>query len=255
MTGLFTDRAGQRLAAATAAVALEALILYALIFGLAVTVPRAAQSILAVVDLAPPPPAPPPPVPHRIASHRPEGAASPPNIRSHATEVVAPPPAIVLPVPPPVVAAPVAGESRDPTAGNAEIPGPGTGSGGIGNGTGSGGAGNGDGDGGGGFTPPRWLRGRLHNSDYPAEAGEAGVGGTVSVRFSIETDGRVGQCLVTRSSGNAALDRTTCRLIAERYRFRPSLDPNGRPVRSQMVEDHSWVPLNETPEGRGGPSR
>jgi len=82
--------------------------------------------------------------------------------------------------------------------------------------------------------------------------GEAGGGGTVGVRFTVEVDGRVGRCMVTHSSGNRILDDTTCRLITERYRFRPSLDPAGRPVRSQIVEDHSWVTMDDPyPEDYG----
>ena len=49
------------------------------------------------------------------------------------------------------------------------------------------------------------------------------------------------------------LDDTTCRLITERYHFRPSLDPAGRPVRSQIVEDHSWVTIDD-PDARDAPS-
>ena len=45
--------------------------------------------------------------------------------------------------------------------------------------------------------------------------------------------------------GNPELDAVTCRLIQQRYRFRPSLDPGGRPVRSQVVEDHSWVTIDD----------
>jgi protein TonB len=36
------------------------------------------------------------------------------------------------------------------------------------------------------------------------------------------------------------LDETTCRLIEERFRFEPSRDRSGRPVRSRIVENHEW---------------
>ena len=70
---------------------------------------------------------------------------------------------------------------------------------------------------------------------------EAGLGGTVGVRFQIEADGRVSDCAVEKSSGSKELDDTTCRLIVERFRFRPSLDPNGRPVPATMIQNHIWV--------------
>ncbi|HYI63914.1 MAG TPA: TonB family protein [Allosphingosinicella sp.] len=238
--------ANRRVIAALAAVALEGVLGLALILGFAVTMPARHAETLKLFSIAPPPPPVPPVTPPRITSSRPEGAASPPNLRARATEIVAPVPPIPLPLPPPVVAAPVAGPGNDPSAGSADVPGPGTGSGGWGTGTGSGRGGDGDGGGGGarggrGHTPPRWLRGRLTDSDFPAAAAETGAGGTVTVRFTVETDGRIGRCVITRSSGNDELDHTTCRLIVQRYRYRPSLDPYGRPVRSLVEEDHDWA--------------
>jgi periplasmic protein TonB len=172
---------------------------------------------------------------------RTQGAAAPPNLRAHATTIVAPPP-VLPPIPVPVVTAPRAGQGPDAFAGASAVAGPGTGAGGTGNGSGSGGDGEGDG---GGDTPPRQIKGRLKNSDYPAAAGEAGVSGTVSVRYVVETDGRVSACEITRSSGSRILDETTCRLIRERFRFRPSLDAQGRPVAAAIVENHSWYVRHE----------
>ncbi|WP_375427033.1 energy transducer TonB [uncultured Sphingomonas sp.] len=220
---------------------LVALLGWLLVIGLAVRMPTVGESPLAVFEVAPP--SPPPPVrivPERTRNRRPEGEAAPPNLRSRATPVVAPLPIILIPTPSPVIAAPVAGPGSDPSQGAAAVPGPGTGAGGVGNGTGSGG--NGDGDGGGweDETPPRRIRGRLRDSDYPEAAAEAGASGVVSVRYAVEVNGRVSGCRVTRSSGNAALDATTCRLITERYRYRPSLDADGQPVRVTIVVDHEW---------------
>jgi periplasmic protein TonB len=247
----------RRATAAFGAVVAEALLLYAMIFGFALTLPAVREERLTLFDVPlPPPPIPvPPPQPPSTSSRR-EGAASPPNLRSEATQVVAPKPVIPLPLPPPVVAAPVQRQGAAPTAGAADIPGPGFGSGGVGDGTGSGRGGYGDGAGNGlgngRFTPPRRISGRLSDRDFPSVVGEAGGGGTVSVRFTVEVDGQVGRCVIEQSSGNRILDDTTCRLIRQRYRFRPSLDPRGRPVRSQIVEDHDWVTIDDPPtyEGR-----
>jgi periplasmic protein TonB len=176
--------------------------------------------------------------PHTV---RKQGAASPPNLRAHPVEIVAPPP-VLRPIPVPVITAPKAGQGIETSAGASTIAGPGAGAGGVGNGSGSGGSGDGDG---GGDTPPRLIKGRLKNSDYPAAAGEAGASGTVSVRYVVESDGRVSDCEITRSSGNALLDSTTCRLIRERFRFRPSLDAQRRPVPSVIVENHGWYVHHE----------
>jgi len=209
---------------------------FTLAFGLRPFAPP--QPPIQLIGLLPEPPRPEQVVERHAVSHRKEGKASPPNLRATPTEIVAPPP--VVPPQQPPMAAPIAGVGAAPSAGAADVPGPGTGAGGIGNGTGSGGAGNGDGDG--GDMPPRWLRGRLKDSDYPPGAAAEGIGGMVSVRYTVWTDGRVTDCEITRSSGNRELDEATCRLIMQRYRFDPSRDSRGRPVPSLVAENHEWIP-------------
>jgi protein TonB len=239
----------ERARAALSAAALTAILGYALVAGLALGSGASPQEALTIFQVGPEPPPPPREklAPRPVHSSRREGAASPPNLRSEPTELVAPVPVVPLPVPPPVVTAPLAGAGKDSSAGSADVVGPGTGSGGEGNGRGSGGDGDGDGDGG-AETPPRWTRGQLKDSDYPEAAAEAGLGGTVGVRYLVWTDGRVRDCEITRSSGSRELDATTCRLIEERFRFRPSRDGRGRPVPAVIVENHSWMIHQEPAE-------
>ncbi|MEH3035687.1 MAG: energy transducer TonB [Sphingomonas adhaesiva] len=236
----------ERIGAALAAAAVTAAVGWALLTGLAGGAVRAkVDEGLALFRVVPPPPPRPPAkvVPKKTRTSRPSGRAAPPNIRSQATQVAAPRPVVVVPLPPPPVVValkPFAG--NDATQGAAPRAGPGTGAGGVGDGTGSGGWGDGDGDGGGmDETPPRWLRGRLDDGDYPGEVGEAGIHGTVTVKFMVWTDGRVRTCQIARSSGNPTLDETTCRLIQKRFRYRPSLDGEGRPVPAWLIENHEWV--------------
>ena len=239
--GFASFKSNDRLVGAIGAVLVQGALLYALLVGLAVHLSNGPDEKLSVFAVTPPPPPPPRErtVPHRIRSRHREGAASPPTLRAKRTEVVAPPPVVELPVPSPVVTAPVAGIGSADHAGASTVPGPGSGSGGVGNGTGSGDEGDGDGDGG-DYLAPVQRRGSLRISDLPRSVDEAGVGGTVGVRYRVETDGRVTHCSVTRSSGNADLDDTTCRLIERRFRFVPSTDPRGRPVPSYIVQNHSW---------------
>ena len=179
---------------------------------------------------------------------REEGGSSPPNLRSQATLIVAPRPIVPLPVRTPVVVAPVPGTGHAPSQGAAPVPGPGTGSGGFGDGSGSGVGGGGPGGGGyGEWEPPRLIRGRLRDSDFPAGLGEAGVQGTVGVIFTVRADGKVSDCQIRRSSGSSILDETTCRLIERRFVYEPSRDPDGRPVQSRVVENHSWI-VEDDPE-------
>ena len=230
-----------RIVAATAAGAIQALLIYALVTGLTFRPLASIEEGIALFSVTPPEAPPPRIVPERQKTRRPEGAAAPKSLRSTATEVVAPPPLVQLPVPPPLVAAPVANTGANATQGASDLPGPGTGAGGIGNGFGSGGSGDGDGGGLADETPPRWKKGRIRDSDYPREAAEQGATGTVSVRYRIELDGRVTGCVITRSSGSAILDETTCRLIEQRFRYEPSRDARGRPVISYIVRDNDWV--------------
>lgn len=258
----------ERARAAAPVVAIHALLAFALLRGLGFTPGAAAEERLKLIDLPElvdrPETPPPPPQPSsgdteskRAGAPREEGAASPPNIESRATQIVAPE---VPPLrPSPVAAAPVANSGSASTQGSAPVRGPGTGSGGVGNGTGSGAGGDGPGGGseggygdGRGLSPPRWLRGRLRDSDYPPGLGEAGVWGRVHIRYVVETDGRVTNCLITRSSGSDVLDRTTCSLIEQRFRYDPARDRYGRPIRSNLIESYEWLveDLPDAPEDR-----
>ena len=117
--------------------------------------------------------------------------------------------------------------------------GPGTGAGGLGVGLGSGGQGSGNG--GGGVRAQRVSGAISGERDYPRAARRAGIEGTVSVRFIVDTDGRATGCGVTRSSGHAALDETTCRLIEQRFRYRPARDGQGRLVPESVSRTFDWL--------------
>jgi periplasmic protein TonB len=48
----------------------------------------------------------------------------------------------------------------------------------------------------------------------------------------------------------AELDQIACQLIEQRFRFRPALDEDGRPVASTLVENHTWNIEREADRGR-----
>lgn len=230
----------ERWKGAVGALLVQGVLLWVLVAGLAVSNSPALREKIALFAMAKdqPPPPPPPPQPKKSSSK--EGAASPANIRSTATELVAPKP--VIPPPPQVMAAaPVANTGVQSTQGAAPVPGPGTGAGGAGNGFGSGGEG--DGDGAGSDIPPRQIGGRIKSGDLPdtlADLAESGREFVVGVIFAVETDGQVTECRITRSSGNTALDRLTCDLMERKFRFRPSLDEDRQPVRSHVTQNQFW---------------
>lgn len=177
----------------------------------------------------------------------PEGAASPANLRNTPTEIIAFKPPI--PVPSPLPAAPAPGQGTAEAAGATNIRGPGTGAGGQGNGLGSGTQGTGTGGGGGGEmgVRARYVSGRINDSDYPRSALDARKQGTVHLRFTVAPTGRVSACTVTRSSGSRALDETTCRLIMQRFRYRPARDGAGRPIADTVRGEHEWALGPEPP--------
>lgn len=227
------DRGG----AIAAVVAIHAALLFALLNAsghIDLTDPERAVRIFDVTEEPPPPPE--PVELKQQQQERPreaEGAASPENIRSQATPVVAPEPRIALPLPVPVTTTETPAEDVEPTQGAADVPGPGTGAGGTGTGTGSGGAGSGPGGGGGGgyVTPPRLLTPPLTGRDFPRELLRMWPPRTqVFTRIRVSATGAVTECIVDRGTGIAAVDSEVCRLVRQRFRYRPALNERGQAV-------------------------
>lgn len=233
-TGQITGR--QRLLASGATLLAAVAVGVGLVSGLDLNVVRAASEAISAIAI----PAPKPPqevvVPAETRSEKASGKASAANTYAKAAAVAAPKPKLPPPKPPPVNAAPQPGMGSDASAGATPTPGPGSGAGGRGDGTGAGGSGSGTGGGG----KAAWRSGTIRDSDYPREASRAKVGGEVEVRFTIEATGRVTGCRVARSSGDASLDATTCRLIEERFRFKPATNAAGEAIRSSYGWRQSW---------------
>lgn len=242
MTAIALSTPRERIGGAAAALAVTCGLGLVLALGLAVRERLASdEPIVALFDILPEPK--PKPKTQRMPQRntRPSGEAAPPNLRSRATEVAAPKPVVPIVIPPLIVTAEKPADAAEATSGAAEVAGPGTGAGGQGDGFGGGGDGDGDGAGDPDATPPRQIRGDIRDSDYPEDLADAGVGGRVTVLFLVQTDGRVPECDVVGSSGVPRLDALTCRLIRERFRFRPSRDGRGRPVPALVRETHEWV--------------
>ena len=88
--------------------------------------------------------------------------------------------------------------------------------------------------------PMAALPGLIRPDDYPAAAIRAGEEGTVGYRLEIAPNGRVTACTIARSSGSAALDSTTCRILRARARFTPARDAQGRPVAGRFDGRFTW---------------
>lgn len=85
--------------------------------------------------------------------------------------------------------------------------------------------------------------------DYPKEAMKRAEEGTVRVHLTVSREGRVSDCRIVASSGSAALDSATCRIIRERARFTPARDGRGRPVTDVYSQSVRW----QLPDGGGIP--
>ena len=90
--------------------------------------------------------------------------------------------------------------------------------------------------------PPVRIAGALTDADYRRIRPPEGAGGTVGIAFRVRTDGRIEGCRVERSSGWQVLDAATCRLVTERFRFRPARDAAGRIIPWSLKTDFTWVP-------------
>ena len=191
-------------------------------------VPRAWRSPgLTTVDITPPPPPPPP------ASKPAAAAAAPPSRgASKAPSPVNPP----RPLPTPTPAQPAIDAGSQFATGAGSAAGSGAGQGGQGSGTGRGGSG------GRAVTPPVHIAGALSNADYARAGLPRGAQGTVVIGFRVRADGGVDGCHTVRSSGYAAIDQATCRLVEQRFRFRPAQDSAGHPVDYAENTDFTWRP-------------
>lgn len=227
------------------------LLAFALVFGLRVGVVARDPGALLAVLLAPtkqPEPKQPEREVRPAETKAAKGAPSPRNLRNQATPVVAPR-VVPLIVPPPIVVATQAGTGQASSTGASDLPGPGQGAGGFGNG--NGGGGDGGGGTGGVVTGPRQIRGKLSFKDLPEGLLAPGSEARVGVRYVVDVDGSVSGCVADQTSGIIALDVLACRLIEQRFRFRPARDRAGRPVRDTIVEAHSWF-IREKEDKPGG---
>jgi len=226
-----TVRPRERAYALVAVVFVQAAIGFVLLTGLRVDFTRSTEIVQRLVDVTlrkPPPPV--VPVQPRPKPQR-HQAAAPKATPEKLGGSPGPQPAHAPPSVTPVVAV---NSSVAPSGG-------GTGMGpalGAGAGGGAGGNGYGEDDGG---TDLEQIAGEITSRDYPRDLREAGIGGRVGVLFKVEPNGRVGSCTVTRSSGVPELDALTCRLIQQRFIYRPSTDRFGRPIEDEVDGEHDWI--------------
>lgn len=157
-----------------------------------------------------------------------EGAAGEEGREATAREVVAP---LNPPRPSP---APRASSTGNADQSGARDTGEGTGAGGMGDGTGSGRRGSGSG--GAVAVGPSVRSGEINQSrDFPIPEGGRATrfGKSVTVVFTVTTDGRARNCSVASTQVDAETTALVCPLVIERIRFNPATTAEGTPVEAR----------------------
>lgn len=160
-----------------------------------------------------------------------EGAQGAPGEEAVSQPVTAPPPAQVESRPEP---RPRVSSTGTATRSGAREEGEGTGAAGEGEGTGSGNSGAGQGNG--VAVRPSVRSGSLDPlRDFPVPDGgrETRFGTSVTVVFTVTTDGRARDCSVARSTSDAATTALVCDLVMEKIRFNPARTRSGDPVEAR----------------------
>lgn len=207
---------GNRIVAIIIVALIHIAIGYALVTGLAYSATKKLIERVTTVDIEEPEPEPeeepPPPEPDTAP---PPPVAPPPPINVSVApppiqvQTVIPPPApVARVVPPPAPPAPPPAPPPPPQRANPEPRG----------------------------RPQSWVS----TNDYPSRAIREELEGAVGFSVTVNPEGRVAGCTVTRSSGHSILDDEVCRLITRRARFNPRLDSQGRPTTGTWSSTFRW---------------
>ncbi len=154
-------------------------------------------------ETAPPPPVAPPP-PMNISP-------APPPIRTQTTIPPPAPPAVRIPPPAPVAAPAPPPPPAPPSQARGASP----------------------------RNQGSWAA-RIQN-DYPSRALRQDEQGTVNMRITIGSDGRVSACSVIGSSGSSSLDEAACRGMQRYARYNPALNDAGNEISSTTTQSIRYV--------------
>ncbi len=92
--------------------------------------------------------------------------------------------------------------------------------------------------------PGDWIT----SDDYPPAALRDSEKGVTAFRMNIDASGHVAGCSITKSSGHALLDETTCTLLKARAAFVAATDKRGQSIAGTYLSAVRW----EIPAGEGG---
>jgi len=76
--------------------------------------------------------------------------------------------------------------------------------------------------------------------NYPIEAMKNGIEGSVSFEVDVDESGKPTDCQVTKSSGSAILDTTTCEVVKAKAQFAPAVGADSKPTRGHYRNIAVW---------------
>ena len=206
---------GSKVVAIVIVAIIHAALGYAFVTGLAFQYVKKVSEKLNTFDVEEPPPPPPdepPPPPPDIPMTPPPVVAPPPIVTTPSPPVVI----ATVPTPPPVyVPTPVSPPAPPPAPPAPPVVSKAAGA---------------KGD------PAQWIT----NDDYPPSSIRAEEEGTTAIKWTINTQGRVENCVVTESSGSNALDQAACRALTRRARYSPATDAAGNPIATTQSRRVVW---------------
>jgi protein TonB len=84
------------------------------------------------------------------------------------------------------------------------------------------------------------------SDDYPPVSILLAEQGLVKIKYLVQADGTVGECVVMTSSGSSRLDDAACTMVKRRWRFTPATQ-KGKPVAEYLLAEVSFnlIPSSE----------
>jgi TonB family protein len=84
------------------------------------------------------------------------------------------------------------------------------------------------------------LRGLFTADDFPSQALERMSSGTVKIALLVNEAGKVADCSVIETSGEAVLDAQTCIVVRARAKFAPMIASDGKPAKQAFIQGIRW---------------
>jgi TonB family protein len=88
--------------------------------------------------------------------------------------------------------------------------------------------------------PVKPLHDLFSPDDYPSQALNGDLQGTVQMTFLVDDKGKVADCSIDGTSGVPVLDTMSCYIIQSRAHFTPAVGADGKPRRSSYTETVTW---------------